>query len=72
VEQHDVERIARATLRELGVVGADLKVVPEEGHPGQWRIDVRGAPGPSRLKVKCGQGSTAQWVRNQIFEQLTS
>ena len=44
VDQHDVERIARATLRELGVVGAVLTVVPET-QPGQWRIDIRGGHG---------------------------
>lgn len=66
MEQHDVERIARATLKELGVVGVEMAVVPVEGQPGHWRIDIRGSQG---LKIKCGQGSSAQWVRDQIFEQ---
>jgi hypothetical protein len=72
VEQHDVERIARATLKELGVVGAEMKVAPEEGRPGQWRIELKGSPGPNRLKITCGRGSSAQWVRAQIYEQFTS
>jgi hypothetical protein len=71
VDQHDVERIARATLRELGVVGAVLTIAPDI-QPGQWRIDIAGTQGPGRLRIKCGEGSTAQWVRQQIFEQYTS
>ena len=67
VEQQDVERIARATLKELGV-GGDLTIVPD-GQPGHWRIDLRGSSGPSRIRIKCGEGSSAQWVRDQIFEQ---
>ena len=72
MEVHDLERIARATLKELGVPRAELKILPLEGHPGQWRIDIAGTPtGPRTLKIKCGQGSTPQWVREQIFTQYT-
>ena len=66
MEQQDVERIARATLKELGVVGVEMAVAPVDGQPGQWRIEIRGSRG---LKIKCGQGTTPQWVREQIFEQ---
>jgi hypothetical protein len=73
VDRQDVERIARATLRELGVPQADLTIVQEEGRPGQWRIDIHGDPqGPGTLKIKCGEGSSAQWVRTQIFDQYTA
>jgi hypothetical protein len=68
VEQDDVERIARASLRELGVFGVALTVAAD-GPPGHWRIDIKGGHGPGRLKIRCGAGSTAQWVRDQIFEQ---
>jgi hypothetical protein len=71
VDQHDVERIARATLRELGVVGAVLTIA-QDTQPGHWRIDIRGTHGPGLLRIKCGQGTTAQWVRQQIFEQYTA
>jgi hypothetical protein len=71
VNQTDVERIAQATLRELGVVGAVVTVTADE-RPGEWRIDVQSARGPELLRVRCGAGSTAQWVRQQIFEQYTS
>ena len=66
VEQQDIERIARTALKELGVVGVDLVIAPIDGQPGHWRIDIRGAKG---LKIRCGQGSSAQWIRDQIFEQ---
>jgi hypothetical protein len=68
VEQDDVERIARASLRELGVFGVALSVAAD-GPPGHWRIDIKGGHGPGQLKIRCGAGSTAQWVRDQIFEQ---
>jgi hypothetical protein len=68
MEQQDVERIARATLKELGLPAPDLAIHMDE--PGHWRIDIRGnVNGPSTLKIRCGQGSTAQWVRTQIFDQ---
>ncbi len=66
MEQQDVERIARATLKELGVAGVELAIAPIDGHPGHWRIDFKGSKG---LRIRCGQGSSAQWVREQIFEQ---
>ena len=70
MEQQDVERIARAALKELGIGGVDFTIAPDS-RPGQWLIELRGAQGPSRLRIKCGQGSSAQWVRDQIFEQMT-
>ena len=73
MEQQDVERIARAALKELGVPKVDLTIVPVEGQPGQWRIDIRGnVDGPGTLKIRCGQGTTPQWVREQILDQFTA
>jgi hypothetical protein len=73
VEQDDVERIARVTLKELGVSKAELTIAPVQGKPGMWRIDIRGnANGPATLNIKCGPGSSPQWVREQIFTQYTS
>ena len=71
MNQADVERIAQATLRELGAVGVVVTVTPD-ARPGEWRIEVQGGRGPEHLRVRCGAGSTAQWVRQQIFEQYTS
>ncbi len=68
MEQQDVERIAHATLKELGFTGTET-VAAVDGQPGQFRIDLRGAQGPDRIRIRCGAGSTAQWVRDQIFEQ---
>ena len=68
LEQQDVERIARAAMKELGAHGAVLTINPD-GQAGHWRIDIRGGHGPDHIKIKCGQGSSAQWVRDQIFEQ---
>ena len=71
VDQQDVERIARSTLRELGVIGAVVTIAPES-QAGHWRIDIQGGNGPGQLRIKCGQGSTAQWVRQQIFDQYNA
>ena len=67
----DVERIAHATLRELGVVGA-VVTVTSDARPGEWRVSIQGSAGPESLRVRCGQGSTAQWVRQQIFDQYVA
>ena len=64
--QQDLERIARATLKEFGITAAELTIVPVAGQPGQWRIET---PGVQGIKIKCGEGSSPQWVREQIFEQ---
>jgi len=69
LEQHDVERIAQATMKELGVFGAVL-TISQGAQAGHWRIDIRGGHGPDHLKIRCGQGSSPQWVRDQIFEQF--
>ena len=70
MEQHDVERIARTALKELGLSQPDLRVAPLEGQPGTWRIDIRGnAHGARILKIKCGAGTSPQWVREQIVNQ---
>ena len=66
LEQQDVERIARAALKELGVTPASLTVVPVAGGAGVYEIEFGGSV---TLKIKCGRGSSAQWIRDQIFEQ---
>lgn len=43
-----------------------MTIAPVEGQPGHCRVDLRGS---QALTIKCGQGSSAQWVRDQIFEQ---
>ena len=67
MEQHDVERIARATLKELGLATADVVIAPIAGQPGHWDINISGRHEP--LKIRCGRGSSPQWVREQIFNR---
>ena len=69
MEQQDIERIARAALKDLGVSPSDVTIAAVEGQPGHFRIDIVGGRGSSLLKIRCGEGSTPQWVRNQILEQ---
>ncbi len=71
MEQQDVERIARAAMKELGESGAEMTVAPVDGQPGNWRIILRNTQGPGTLNIKCGQGTTPQWVREQIFDQFS-
>ena len=66
MEQQDVERIARGALKELGVTPVSLTVTVKQGQPNVYEVDFGGA---HTLKVKCGRGSTPQWIREQIFEQ---
>lgn len=64
-----MERIARATLRELGLPKAEFTIAAVDGQPGHWRINIQGRP--QALKIRCGEGSSAQWLREQIFDQYT-
>jgi hypothetical protein len=71
VTQADIERIAQVALRELGVPDAVVTVTCD-ARPGEWRVEIQGGRGPEHLRVRCGAGSTAQWVRQQIVEQYTA
>jgi hypothetical protein len=66
MQQQDVERIARKALNDLGAVPVFLTVAPVRDTPGVYEVNFGG---PVTLRIKCGPGSTAQWVRDQIFEQ---
>jgi hypothetical protein len=72
LDLQEVERIARTALRELGAAGSQMTIVPLEGRPGSWRIDVQTPKGPGSLKIRCSPGTTAQWVREQIFDQYNA
>ena len=65
---HDVERIARTVLRELGA-GEVMVVVSPLNTADRWEITITG-PQPRSLRIRAGEGTTAQFVREQIFEQL--
>lgn len=64
----DLERIARTALRELGVGNAEVTVSPESV-PDRWRVTVNGKQETS-FTIRCGRGTTPQFVRSQIFDQF--
>jgi len=66
VNQGDLERIAKRVLKELGVTDQGMAIVPDT-QPDRWRLTVAGHP---VVIVNCGPGTTAQFVRTQIFERL--
>lgn len=66
MQQQDVERIARKALKDLGADPVSLTVVPVPERPGVYEVDCGGVV---TMRIKCGPGSSAQWVRSQIFEQ---
>lgn len=68
VERQDLERIAKAVLRELGAGDVPLTLEPDT-EPDRWRLTVPGKT-PSSFTLRCGPGTTAQFVRTQIFEQF--
>lgn len=65
VDQQDVERIARQALKELGVATSAVTVTRGD-KPDTYRVDFGGA---NVLLVRCGPGSTPQWVRSQVVDQ---
>jgi hypothetical protein len=69
VDRQDVERIARIALKELGVTSAERAGITGDDQPGNWRIDYDGPTGRAHMRIKCGPGTTPQWVREQIFQQ---
>lgn len=66
--QQELERIAKAALRELGAGDVTLTVSAEQGSD-RWRIIVAGAH-TQALRIRAGKGTSAQFVRDQIFEQF--
>ena len=64
--KREVSKAANA-LKELGVSASTLTVVQAPSQPGVWRIEFD----DKSLNIRCGQGSTPQWVRAQIFDLLS-
>lgn len=67
----DVERIARAVLRELGAGDPPLTVSTADGNHDSWQILI-GGPNPHTITIRAGEGTTANYVREQIFTQFSS
>jgi hypothetical protein len=67
--EHDLARIAKVALRELGAGDVEITVAPEPGVD-RWRLTVLGGQQQFSLRIRAGDGTTAQYVREQIFEQF--
>ena len=64
----DLERIAKLALRELGAGDPPIKITAA-GQPDRWRLEVGGSD-PFTLTVRAGNGTTANHIREQIFNQF--
>jgi hypothetical protein len=65
----DLERIAKHALRELGTGDVPLTVTAES-QPDRWRVDVGGSV-QATFRIRAGAGTSAQFIRDQIFEQFS-
>jgi hypothetical protein len=69
MQPKDLERIAKAALRELGLGDPPLTITAD-GQPDRWRVNVGGSD-PATLTIRAGTGTTANHVREQIFSQFS-
>ena len=69
MDSQDLERIAKHALRELGAGDVPVTVTAEP-HADRWRVDVGGSM-PATLWIRAGAGTSAQFIRDQIFEQFS-
>jgi len=70
MDPSDLERIAKAVLRELGAGDPPLTITAADNAQDCWHIAV-GGRNPHRLTVRAGAGTTANFVREQIFAQCS-
>jgi hypothetical protein len=68
MQPRDLERIAKKALRELGAGDPPLTITADEV-PDRWRVSVGGSD-PVTLTIRAGQGTTANHIREQIFNQF--
>jgi hypothetical protein len=68
MQPQDLERIAKRALRELGAGDPPLTITAD-GHPDRWRLSVGGSD-PATLTIRAGSGTTANHIREQIFNQF--
>ena len=69
MQPKDLERIAKAALRELGAGNPPLTITAD-GQPDRWRVNVGGSD-PATLTIRAGSGTTANHVREQIVSQFS-
>lgn len=65
----DLERIVRHALRELGVGDVSVKITPD-AQADRWHVEIGGGT-QGTASIRAGAGTSAQFVRDQIFEQFT-
>ena len=65
----DLERIAKLALRELGV-GEPPLTISADSQPDRWRLTIGGSD-PMTLTIRAGSGTTANHIREQIFNQFS-
>ncbi|MEO6238522.1 MAG: hypothetical protein ABIQ52_16115 [Vicinamibacterales bacterium] len=68
MQPHDLERIAKIALRELGA-GEPPLTITADAQPNRWRVRV-GGHDPATLTIRAGEGTTANHIREQIFNQF--
>lgn len=67
MQPQDVERIARLALRELGA--GDVPVTVAANGSDTFAL-VLGGRTPATLTIRAGSGTSAQFIRQQIFDQF--
>jgi len=70
MDPQDLERIARHALRELGAGDVSVTITPA-AQADRWHVEVGGST-PLTLTLRAGAGTSAQFIRDQIFEQFSS
>ena len=69
MQPRDLERIAKKALRELGAGDLPLTITAD-AVPDRWRVSIGGSD-PMTLTVRAGDGTTANHIREQIFNQFS-
>lgn len=69
MQAQDLERIARLVLRELGAGDVPVTITPE-AQSDRWRVEVGGSAQVT-LSIRAGAGTSAQFIRSQIFDQFS-
>ena len=70
MQPQDLERIAKAALRELGAGDPPLVITPDT-QTDRWRVQVGGSD-PLTLTIRAGSGTTPNFIREQIFNQFAA
>ena len=69
MDSQDLERIAKHALRELGAGDVPVVITPE-ARTDRWRVEIGGSV-QTTMSIRAGAGTSAQFIRDQIFEQFS-